>query len=148
MTVAFVRSSRRRAGMANPFQSGTNAELNKQFGAPLWAGLVVYATGLLGLLLLQMFLREAFPAWGRMGSVHWWAWMGGLISIASTMAGLMLAQKMGSGTFTGISVTAALVSSVLLDQMGWVGFKQHTASPGRLAGCVLMVAGVWMISRF
>ncbi len=136
------------AGVANPFQSGTNAELNKQLGTPIWAGVVVYATGLGGLLLTQLFVRQAFPESGRMLMVSPWAWMGGLISIASTMAGLMLAQRMGSGVFTGITITAALVSSVMLDQMGAIGFRQHSASPARLAGCVLMIAGVWMISRF
>lgn len=136
------------AGVANPFQSGTNAELNKQLGTPIWAGVVVYATGLGGLLLMQLFVRQAFPESGRMLMVSPWAWMGGLISIASTMAGLMLAQRMGSGVFTGITITAALVSSVMLDQMGAIGFRQHAASPARLAGCVLMIAGVWMISRF
>jgi len=136
------------AGIANPFQAGTNAELNKQMGASLWAGIVVYATGLGGLLLLQMVLRQAFPASERILAVSPWAWAGGLISIASTMAGLTLAQRMGAGVFTGITVTAALVTSVLLDQMGAVGFRQHTASAARLAGCALMVAGVWMISRF
>ncbi len=110
------------AGIANPFQAGTNAELNKQMGAPLWAGIVVYATGLGGLLLLQMVLRRAFPASERILAVSPWAWAGGLISIASTMAGLTLAQRMGAGVFTGITVTAALVTSVLLDQMGAVGF--------------------------
>ena len=114
----------------------------------MWAGILVYATGLAGLLVLQIFLRQAFPATGRIASVSPWAWMGGLISIASTMAGLTLAQRLGSGTFTGLSVTAALVSSVVLDQMGAIGFRQHTASPMRVAGCALMVAGVWMISRF
>lgn len=135
------------AGLANPFQSGTNAELNKQIGAPMWAGVVVYASGLLGLLLVEAFLRQALPGSAKLASVSWWAWTGGLISIASTMAGLTLAQRLGSGTFTGISVTAALVCSVVLDQMGAIGFKQHAASPLRLAGCALMVGGVWMISR-
>ncbi len=136
------------AGVANPFQSGTNAELNKQLGSPLWAGIVVYATGLAGLLLLQIFLRQAFPASGKILAVSGWAWAGGLISIASTMAGLTLAQRMGSGVFTGITVTAALVTSVALDQVGAIGFRQHLASPARVAGCVLMIAGAWMISRF
>jgi len=137
-----------RRRVANPFQSGTNAELNKQLGAPLWAGIVVYVTGLGGLLSLQLILRQAFPGSERIVAVSPWAWAGGLISIASTMAALTLAQRMGSGVFTGITVTAALVTSVLLDGMGAVGFRQHTASPARLAGCALMIAGVWMISRF
>lgn len=136
------------AGAANPFQSGTNAELNKQMGQPVWAGLAVYASGFAGLLLVQLFLREAWPTGGRMMQVSWWAWMGGVISIASTMAGLVLAQKLGSGLFTGLSITAALVVSVVLDQFGWIGFKQHTASPGRLVGCGLLIAGVWLVARF
>ena len=136
------------AGLANPFQSGTNAELNKQLGTPLWAGIWVYASGLAGLLLVQFFVRQAFPSIDKVHGVSSWAWSGGLISIASTMAGLTLAQKMGSGVFTGISVTASLVMSVALDQMGAIGFRQHTASPLRLFGCALMIAGVWLISRF
>jgi transporter family-2 protein len=136
------------AGAANPFQSGTNAELNKQLGQPVWAGVIVYATGFLGLLLMLAVVREPLPTMAQAAAVKPWAWFGGLISIASTMAGLVLAQRLGSGVFTGLTLTASLVTSVVLDQMGMIGFKQHTASPGRLVGCGLMVAGVWMITRF
>jgi len=136
------------AGAANPFQSGSNAQLNKQLGQPLWAGIVVYLTGVVGLLLLLMFVRQSLPTMAHIAAVKPWAWFGGLISIGSTMAGLVLAQKMGSGVFTGLSLTASLVTSVVLDQMGVMGFRQHAASPARIVGCVLMIAGVWMIARF
>lgn len=136
------------AGAANPFQSGANAQLSRQLGSPLWAGLIVYASGLAGVLALQLFLREPLPSIARMGQVDGWAWVGGLVSIASTMAGLMLAQKLGSGVFTGLSITSAIAVSVLLDQFGWLGFRQHTASPLRLLGCGLMVAGIWLVARF
>ncbi len=141
------------AGAANPFQSGTNAELNKQLGQPVLAGVWVYVSGLAGLLLVALVARQFSAAhFGRIGaaagSVPWWAWLGGVISIASTMAGLLFAQKLGSGLFTGLSLTASLITSVLLDQFGWIGFKQHTTSPARLLGCCLLVAGVWLVSRF
>ena len=136
------------SGAANPIQSGANAELNKQLASPIWAGLFVYATGLLGLVLAQLVLRHAFPAHDRILGVKPWAWFGGLISIASTMAGLILAQRLGSGVFTGLTVTASLATSILLDHYGWIGFRQHTASPARLAGCALMIVGVWLVSRF
>ena len=136
------------AGAANPFQSGTNAELNKQLGAPLWTGAVVYATGLAGLLLLLVAVREPLPGQEKMLGVRPWSWSGGLISIGSTMAGLTLAQRMGSGVFTGISLTAALVTSLVIDHCGLVGFPQHPASPARIGGCALMIAGLWVMSRF
>lgn len=134
------------AGAANPFQSATNGELNKQLQQPVWAGMVVYATGLMGMLIVQAFARQPVPL-GRAASVSWWAWTGGLISIASTIAGLMLVQKLGSGIFTSLSLTASLIVSVLLDQFGLVGLRQHPATPGRWIGCALLVAGVWLVGR-
>lgn len=146
MTLVFVLIALA-AGAANPFQSGTNAQLNKQLSQPVWAGIWVYATGLLGMLLVQLVLRQPTPGGQTIAAVKPWAWIGGLISIASTMAGLMLAQKMGAGIFTGLTLTASLVASVVLDQFGLIGFAQRTASPARLVGCGLMIAGAWMISR-
>ncbi len=134
------------SGAANPLQSATNGQLNKQLGTPVWAGVIVYATGLLGMLAVELATRQPFPA-GRAASVSWWAWAGGLVSVISTMAGLMLVQRLGAGIFTGLSITASLVVSVLLDHFGLLGLKQHTATPGRLLGCGLLVAGVWLVSR-
>ncbi len=134
------------SGAANPFQSATNGELNRQLNQPVWAGIVVYATGLLGMLVVQVFARGPMPL-AQVGGVSWWAWTGGLISIVSTIAGLTMVQKLGAGIFTGLSLTASLVMSVALDHYGLVGLKQHTASPGRLIGCGLLVAGVWLVSR-
>ena len=98
------------AGAANPFQTGVNAELNKQLQQPALAGVWVYLSGLAGLLLMGLALRQFSAAHlGRLAAafpqVPWWAWMGGLISIGSTMAGLLFAQRLGSGVFTGLSVT-------------------------------------------
>jgi transporter family-2 protein len=64
------------------------------------------------------------------------------------MSGIMLAQKLGSGVFTGISVTAAIVTSIALDHFGWIGFKQHPASWPRMLGGGLMITGLWLVSRF
>jgi transporter family-2 protein len=136
------------AGAANPFQSGSNAALKTQLGQPLWATLWVYATGLLGVLLIQAILRQPLPSGAQASAVSWWAWTGGLISIIATFTGLMLAQKLGSGVFTGVSITASIIVSIVLDHFGLLGLKQHAASPMRILGGVLMVCGVWLVGRF
>ncbi len=136
------------AGTANPFQAGTNAELKGQLAQPLWATVWVYASGLLGVLLVQLFARQPLPAAQQVHAVPWWAWTGGLISILATFAGLMFAKQLGAGVFTGITITMSVVISILMDHFGLIGFKQHTASPLRLAGGLLMVIGIWMVSRF
>ena len=135
------------AGVANPFQSGTNAQLNKQLQNPLWATIFVYTAGLALLLLIQLFARQAFPE-ARLAVPPWWAWLGAPVSLVSTFIALTIAEKLGSGVFTGITVTASIATSVVLDHFGLIGFKQHPASPARIAGACLMVAGVWLVSRF
>ena len=141
------------AGAANPFQAGTNAQLNKQLHQPVLASAWVYLSGLAGVLLVMAIAafvsRQLYTGVsGRFSTVPWWAWLGGVISIVSTMVGLSFAQRLGSGLFTGLTLTASIVTSVLLDQFALVGFRQHSASPGRIAGCFLLVAGVWLVARF
>lgn len=136
------------AGAANPLQSGTNAELQSHWHQSLWSTAWVYLSGLTGILLIQAFARQPLPNATAIQSAPWWAWLGGLISIAATMAGVTLAQKLGSGIFTGLAITASVIVSILLDHMGWIGFKHHPASPQRILGGVLTVLGVWLVSRF
>ncbi len=136
------------AGAANPVQAGANAELKKCLNDAVWAGLAVYISGLLGMILIQLFVRGPLPAAAALSRTPWWAWTGGIISIASTIAGLTFAQKMGSGLFTGISVTASLAASILLDQFGLIGFKAHPASPLRILGTGLMITGLWLVAKF
>jgi transporter family-2 protein len=135
------------AGIANPFQSGINGELSKQLGQPLWAAVLVYTSGLAVVILLVVFGRHPFPG-DKLPTVSWWAFLGGAVSVLSTVIAIIIVQRLGSALFTGASVTAALVTSVLLDHFGLIGFRQHAASPARIAGCALMIAGLWVIARF
>jgi bacterial/archaeal transporter family-2 protein len=136
------------AGAANPAQAGANAELRKTLQQAVFAGIAVYLSGLAGVLFIQLIVRQPWPGAEKLAHTPWWAWTGGAISIASTLAGITLAQRMGSGFFTGVSVTASLVTSMVLDNWGLLGFKEHPASWPRIVGCALMIAGVWLIARF
>jgi transporter family-2 protein len=135
------------AGAANPAQAGANAELKKTLHDALPATMFVYLSGLFGILFLWLFVRQAFPDAQKFSATPWWAWTGGLLSIGATLAGAVFAQRMGSGVFTGVSVTASLVMSIILDNFGWIGFRVHPATWPRIAGCGLMVTGLWMIAR-
>jgi transporter family-2 protein len=135
------------AGSLAPLQ-GTNAELFKHWQQPIWTTTWVYFSGLVGILIIQAFVRQPLPTVAGAHAAPWWAYMGGAISIATTLIALMFAQRLGSGMFTGLSLTASVTISILLDHMGWIGFKQHPASPMRLLGGALMITGVWLVSKF
>ena len=61
---------------------------------------------------------------------------------------MLLARELGAATLTALVVTGQLLCSVVLDHFGWVGFTEHAASIGRIVGCLLMVAGFFLIARF
>ena len=135
-------------GICNTVQAGANSQLRKSLDQPFIATAVVYGTGLLGITLVGLFAQMSKPDAGKMAATPWWAWLGGALSIVSTLAGVLFAKKMGSAVFTSLSLTAALVTSVFLDHFGWVGFEKHAASPWRLVGCGLLVGGILLISKF
>jgi bacterial/archaeal transporter family-2 protein len=136
------------AGSFSAIQAGANAQLRKSLDQPLLAALWVYSSALIALLIALPFTRLPGFAQSKAAEVPWWAWLGGLLSIMSTMAGLMLAEKMGSMFFTATTVTCSMVCSVLLDHFGWVGFEVHRVNPWRLVGCALLLAGLFLVSKF
>jgi len=117
------------AGSFSAVQAGANAQLRKSLDQPLMAALCVYGTGLIALLIAVPFTGLTGFAPSKAAQVPWWAWLGGLLSIMSTMAALMLVRKMGSTFFTATTVTCSLVCAVLLDHFGWVGFEVHRVNP-------------------
>ena len=107
----------------------------------------VYLSGLIGIVLIWGIARQPVPGADKLAATPWWAWTGGLLSIGATLAGAVFAQRMGSGVFTGVSVTASLVMSLVLDNYGWMGFKVHPASWPRMLGCGLMITGLWLVAK-
>jgi transporter family-2 protein len=136
------------AGSFSAVQAGANAQLRKSLDQPLMAALCVYGTGLIALLIAVPFTGSTGFASSKAAQAPWWAWLGGLLSIMSTMAGLMLVRKMGSTYFTATTVTCSLVCAVLLDHFGWVGFEVHRVNPWRIVGCVLLLGGLFLVSKF
>jgi transporter family-2 protein len=59
---------------------------------------------------------------------------------------MTLARKQGAGVFTAVSITSALVTSMLLDHFALVGFEQHSLNWQRVAGGLIMVGGFWLFA--
>ena len=100
------------------------------------------------LLKLLTLAQVGLPGADRLAQVPWWAWLGGLMSAGLTAAQLYLSKAIGAAAFLGLIVTGGVVTSILLDHFGLVGFKVHPASLWRILGGVLMIGGVGLVARF
>ena len=137
------------AGVLNAVQAGANAGLGKAFENRLAAGLVISAVGLVAMLGAGIASGQlGWPGLARMAAAPWWAWTGGLLGAVFVLVQLFTAEQLGSAVFMTIVVTAAVLTSLLLDHFGLVGFKQHSLGWGRAAGAALMLAGLGLIARY
>jgi transporter family-2 protein len=137
------------AGVATAIEPGQNAGLAKSLARPLLAGIVSLVVSIATIAVAMLVTGQfGLPGTDRLAQVPWWAWLGGLMSAGLTMAQLYISKTIGAATFLGLIVTAGVVTSILLDHFGLVGFREHPASLWRLLGGALMIGGVGLVARF
>ena len=135
------------AGALTSVESGANAKLTKTLGGPWWPSILFSLISLLCLAAVTLFAGGRFPT-DKMAAVPWWAWTGGVVSAIYIVSMLIAPAQLGAGLFTGLTVTAAVITSIALDNWGLVGFEVHPAGIGRLIGGALMVIGIICVAVF
>ena len=132
----------------NGAQAGANSTLSKSLGNPIASALVVYLAGLLTFAVLAPFYGLSASSFGKLRETPWWAMVGGVGGALFIVAMLTTAPKLGAGAFTGLTVTAALLITIAVDNFGWLGVDKHPAGLARIAGGLLMIAGVALVAKF
>ena len=136
------------AGTLITVQTGSNARLKEAFGDALPAAIVSSSLGIILLIAVMLTARISWPSLSSVAGAPWWGWLGGVLGAVYAVTTVLLARELGAATLTALVVTGQLLCSVVLDHFGWVGFAEHAASIGRIVGCLLMVAGFFLIARF
>lgn len=136
------------AGMGVAVQFGVNGQLRRLSGQPIWASFVSFVVGTLALLLCFLATRRAWPAGGQFVHAPWWVWTGGLLGAFYVVVSVVSGPRLGSATLVACVIAGQLVASIVIDHFGWVGYPVHAASPGRIIGAVLLVAGVACVLKF
>lgn len=134
------------AGVLTTVQSGANAALSKALGQPVLVAFAVVAANLAVYLASIPVLGISWPAQERFAQAPWWAWISGVFGGLYVLAAVLFAERLGAALFTGLVVTAGIVTSIALDHFGLVGFERHAAGVGRIAGGALMIGGLILVS--
>jgi len=61
---------------------------------------------------------------------------------------IFAAPKLGAAALIAVIVAGQALSSLAVDQFGWVGFEQKPITAGRIAGMALVGAGVALVRIF
>jgi transporter family-2 protein len=136
------------AGLLQAWGPPMNGALQKSLVNPWLASLVSFLPIIALLFCLFICSPKPLPTVEGISNMPWWAPLGGLVGAGAVVAGLMFVNKVGTGAFAGLTISANLLMSVMIDKFGWFGMEVHALSPGRIAGCALLVIGVVLISKF
>ena len=134
------------AGCLLAAQPSINGQLGHHVTHPLQASLISFASGTALLLLVTVSLGVFPPK--LVTPIHelpWWIWTGGSIGVVLVTSSLILVPKVGSLPWFAAVMTGQTVAAIMLDHYGMLGNPKAPASPLRMLGGALMIAGVMVI---
>lgn len=135
------------AGVSIVIQQSLNANVRTELGSAAWAGFASYAVGLACMALLVIALREPVPTVGAASRIPWWAWSGGMFGAIFICLAILLVPQIGAATFIALLVAGQMLAAVAFDHYGVLGLAQRPLDLTRVAGVILLVAGVVLIRR-
>jgi transporter family-2 protein len=124
-----------------------NGALRDALVNPWLASVVSFLPILFLLGVVFLCLPRPLPTADGITGMPWWAPLGGVIGAFAVVAGLLFVDKVGAGIFGGLTITANILMSLVIDHFGLFRLPVHQFGPGRIIGGGLMIAGIVLISR-
>ncbi len=133
------------AGMFMPIQAGINTRLAGVIGGSIPAAFISFLVGTLVLGAVLAAMRQGLPLGTAIWASPWWYWIGGSLGAFFVTATVILAPRIGGGAMIALTLAGQVAASMALDHFGLFGFPHIPFDLKRLAGSVLLLAGVYLI---
>ena len=136
-------------GVVLTTQVATNKQLGEHLHNLYIPAVSNMAIGIVAAVAVTLALSREWPTTEMIRTAPWYLWLAGGVLGAIYLTGtILLAPRIGAAALIGLVVTGQILFSVMIDHFGWFGFEQHSASLPRLAGCLSLVGGVALVSKF
>ena len=132
-------------GMGLTVQQAVNARLRGGVESPVLSALISF---LVGGVVLAIFAALGVLGRGKLtglGTLPWWAWTGGLLGAFYVTLAVVGVRAVGAASVIVCAVLGQVVLGLLLDAMGWLGIPKAPLSLHRVAGALLVLAGVLLV---
>ena len=135
------------SGVVLPLQAAVNAQLRHVLGNPVLAALVSFLVGTLALILYVALARTHVLDWRSAAAAPWWVWSGGLLGALYVVTAILVTPRLGTATLVAVTVTGQLIAALVMDHFGWFGLPLQPLSATRMAGGLLLILGVLLMTR-
>ena len=136
------------AGALQAWGPPINGALRKALENPWLASIVSFVPIVAFLLVLLFCQPRPLPTAEGIRGMPWWAPLGGLIGAFAVVAGLLFVDRIGAGPFAGLTITANILMSLVIDQYGLFGMPHQSLNCPRAIGGALIVSGIALIAVF
>jgi bacterial/archaeal transporter family-2 protein len=134
-------------GASLAVQIGLNATMSGHVGSPIAAALINFAVGTLVLFLIVLLGRGSLPVLAQAGGAPWWAWGAGFLGACFVAASTAFGPLIGGAAFLALLVAGQMIAALAIDHYGVLGFPVRHIDGWRIAGALLVVAGVYLLTR-
>jgi len=135
------------SGAFLPIQAGLNAKLGKAAESPVYASMLSFLIGTIGLF-TYIILTNQTISWAGVRAAPAHVWLGGLLGAFYVTVIILAFPKLGPGLTFGLVVAGQMIISILLEHFNIMVAQQNPISFMKLLGVLLVVAGVVIIRKF
>lgn len=135
------------SGALLPIQAGLNSKLGKAAESPVYASMLSFAVGTLGLIIYILITKQSI-SWAGIREAPAQVWMGGLLGAFYVTVIILAFPKLGPGLTFGLVVAGQMIISILLEHFNILVAQQNSISFMKMVGVLLVIAGVIIIRRF
>lgn len=134
-------------GCAIPLQAAINSQLKGHLAqSTILAAFVSFAVGTVALAVVAVLTGQRIGALGNVTDAPAWQVTGGLLGAFFVFGTTLLAPQIGVARMTALILAGQVLISLLMDRGGWLGLPVRELSATRIAGGLLVVAGVVLVN--
>jgi len=122
-----------------------NGRLGLLLGGPFWAAASQFTVALSMVLSVALLTRQPAPVTSGIGGAPWWVWTGGVFSATFIVVSIFLAPRLGVALTLATIIVGQLTAALVVDHYGLFGGTVVRASPARLLGVALLLAGIALL---
>jgi len=135
------------AGIMMTVQSGINSQLRAAIQHPLLAALISFLSGTAALIIMVMLSKQAIPTLQTFGGISWYKWIGGLLGAFVVTVTLVSVSRIGAANMFVLIIAGQLITAVIMDHFGLLGLQQSTITLQKTIGVLLLVGGVYLVTK-
>lgn len=132
------------SGVAVALQPSINGRLAQKTGV-LESSCISFTVGALALFLLALLMgRGSFRG---LGDASWWELTGGFLGAFFVTLTIIVVPRLGAAAAMAAVIASQLITGLILDHFGFLGFRHITFDTKRGIGVALLLLGAGLIFR-